>query len=93
MITWLLVQHVKRALTIAESGTLVRRPIALSVLQTPLNQARIDHFCNYLHQLLMAPLTTPTYHEPILDIRGLQTYGDVISDILADAEVHLSDMN
>jgi hypothetical protein len=89
----ILVQHVKRALTIAESGTLVRRPIALSMLQTPLTHAHIDHFCNHLHRLLMDPLTTPNYAEPTLDIHGLQTYGDVISDILADAEVHLSAMN
>ena len=63
------------------------------MLQTPLNQARIEHFCNYLHHLLMDPLTTPNYTEPNLNVHGLQTYGDVISDILADAEVHLSAMN
>jgi hypothetical protein len=59
------------------------------MLQTPLNQARIDNFCNHLHQLLTDPLTTPNYTEPILDIPGPdhQTYADVISDILADAEV------
>jgi hypothetical protein len=50
----------------------------------------MDHFCAFLHQLLMDPLTTPNFTEPLLDIPGLQTYGDVISDILADAEVQLS---
>jgi hypothetical protein len=86
----ILVQHVHRTLIIAETGTLVRRPIALSMVQTPLNTARMDHFCAFLHQLLMDPLTTPNFTEPLLDIPGLQTYGDVISDILADAEVQLS---
>ena len=89
--TRILVQQAKRALTIAESGTLVRKPFIFSMGQTtPLNEARIDHFCDYLHQLLLDPLTTPHFTEPMLDIQGLQTYGDVISDILADAEVQLT---
>ncbi len=91
--TRILVQHVKRTLTIAESGTLIRQPIASSMRQTPLTEARINHFCNHLHQLIMDPLTTPNFTEPDLDIHGLQTNGDVISDILADAEVQLSNMN
>jgi hypothetical protein len=37
IMTRILVQHVKRTLTIAESGTLIRQPIASSMRQTPLN--------------------------------------------------------
>ncbi len=86
MMTRLLVQHVKRALRVAESGTLVRRPIALSYSwQNPLNQARMDHFCAHLHALLLDPLTTTDFTEPILDVANLQCYGDIISDILQDA--------
>jgi hypothetical protein len=92
IMTRLLVQHVKRTLTIAESGTLIRQPIA-AMRQTPLNEARINHFCNHLHQLIMDSLSTPNFTEPDLDVHGLQTYGDVISDILAEAEVQLSNMN
>jgi hypothetical protein len=92
--TRLLVQHVKRTLRAAESGTLVRRPIALTYpWQTPLNQARMDHFCTHLHALLMDPLTTPDFTEPILDVANLQCYGDIISDILQDAEETLSAMD
>ncbi len=92
--TRLLVQHVKRALRVAESGTLVRRPIALSSQwQNPLNQARMDHFCTHLHALILAPLSTPDFTEPILDVANLQCYGDIISDILQDAEETLSTMN
>ena len=94
MMTRLLVQHVKRALRVAESGTLVRRPIALpSQWQTPLNQARMDHFCTHLHALMLDPISTPDFTEPILDVANLQCYGDVISDILQDAEEKLSAMN
>jgi len=94
MMTTLLVQHVKRTLRAAESGTLVRRPIALTYpWQTPLNQARMDHFCTHLHALLMDPLTTPDFIEPILDVANLQCYGDIVSDILQDAEETLSAMN
>jgi hypothetical protein len=92
--TRLLVQHVKRTLRAAESGTLVRRPIALTYpWQTPLNQARMDHFCTHLHALLLDPLTTPDFIEPILDVANLQCYGDIISDILQDAEETLSAMD
>ncbi len=92
--TRLLVQHVKRTLRAAESGTLVRRPIALIYpWQTPLNQARMDHFCNHLHALLLDPMTTPDFTEPILDVTNLQCYGDIISDILQDAEETLSAMD
>ena len=91
--TRLLVQHVKKALLIVESGNLIREPIAISMGQTtPLNAARIDHFCNYLHELIMDPLTTPQFKEPTLDIERFITYGDVIPDILAEAEVQLSNM-
>ena len=90
----LLVQHVKRTLRAAESGTLVRRPISLSYpWQTPLNQERMDHFCAHLHALIVDPLTTPDFTEPILDVANLQCYGDIISDILQDAEETLSAMD
>ncbi len=90
----LLVQHVKRTLRAAESGTLVRRPIALSYpWQTPLNQERMDCFCAHLHALIVDPLTTPDFTEPILDVANLQCYGDIISDILQDAEETLSAMD
>jgi hypothetical protein len=92
MMTRLLVQHVKRALRVAETGTLIRRPSALS-WQTPLNQARMDHFCTYLRALMLDPISTPDFTEPILDIANLQCYGDIISDILQDAEEKLSTMN
>jgi hypothetical protein len=92
--TRLLVQHVKCTLRAAESGTLVRRPIALTYpWQTPLNQARMDHFCAHLHALMLDPLTTPDYTEPNLDVANLQCYGDIISDILQDAEETLSAMD
>ena len=92
MMTKLLVQHVKRALRVAETGTLIRRPSALS-WQTPLNQARMDHFCTHLRELLLDPISTPDFTEPILDVANLQCYGDIISDILQDAEEKLSAMN
>jgi hypothetical protein len=92
MMTKLLVQHVKRALRVAETGTLIRRPSALS-WQTPLNQARMDHFCNHLRELMLDPISTPDFTEPILDVANLQCYGDIISDILQDAEEKLSAMN
>jgi hypothetical protein len=91
MMTKLLVQHVKRALRIAETGTLIRRPSAMS-WQTPLNQARMDHFCIHLRALLLDPISTSDFTEPLLDI-NLQCYGDIISDILQDAEEKLSAMN
>jgi hypothetical protein len=96
MMTGLLVQHVKRTLTIAESGTLVHRPIMLTYSwQSPLNQARMGHFCNHLHHLLLLqdPLTTPNFTEPNLDVDHLQSYGDIVTDILAEAEANLSAMN
>jgi hypothetical protein len=92
MMTKLLVQHVKRALRVAETGTLIRRPSALS-WQTPLNQARMDHFCTHLRALLLDPISTSDFTEPILDVVNLQCYGDIISDILQDAEEKLSAMN
>jgi hypothetical protein len=92
MMTKLLVQHVKRALRVAETGTLIRRPSALS-WQTPLNQARMDHFCTHLRELMLDPISTPDFTEPILDVANLQCYGDIISDILQDAEEKLSAMN
>ena len=89
--TRLLVQHIKRTLRAAESGTLVRRPIALSYpWQTPLNQECVDHFCAHLHALIVDPLTAPDFTEPILDVANLQCYGDIISDILQNAEETLS---
>jgi hypothetical protein len=58
MMTRLLVQHVKRTLTIAETGTLVRRPLSLTYSwHTPLNSQRIEHFCTHLHNLILDPLT------------------------------------
>jgi hypothetical protein len=41
----------------------------------------------------MDPLTTPDFIEPTLDVANLQCYGDIVSDILQDAEETLSAMN
>jgi hypothetical protein len=88
MMTRLLVQHVKHTINIAENGTLVRKPVSLSYPITPLNVMRMEHFCDYLHALLLAPLTTPAFKEPILDMT-LQCYGDIVSDILAAVDAQL----
>ncbi len=74
--------------------TLPKVTIALTIpWQTPLNQARMDHFCAHLHALMLDPLTTPDYTAPNLDVANLQCYGDIISDILQDAEETLSAMD
>ena len=88
MMTRLLVQYVKRTLSIAETGTLVREPIALSYPLTPLNEQRMEHFCNYLHDLILEPLTTPAFKEPNLDM-NLRVYGDIVNDILAAVDAQL----
>ncbi len=91
MMTRLLVQHVKRILIIAETGTLVRRPLSLSYSwRTPLNSQRLDHFCNHLQNLIMDPLTTPDFQEPHLDIARYQVYSDIVTDIIAEVEEKLS---
>ena len=88
MMTRLLVQYVKRTLSIAETGTLVREPIALSYPLTPLNEQSMEHFCNYLHDLILEPLTTPAFKEPNLDM-NLRVYGDIVNDILAAVDAQL----
>ena len=82
----------RKARSSPETGTLIRRPSALS-WQTPLNQARMDHFCTHLRALLLDPISTSDFTEPLLDVVNLQCYGDIISDILQDAEEKLSAMN
>ncbi len=49
----------------------------------------MEHFCTYLHELLLAPLTTPEFQEPILDVENLQVYGDIANDILAAVDAQL----
>jgi hypothetical protein len=94
MMVRLLVQHVKRTLTIAESGTLVRQPISMSYpWNTPLNTQRMEHFRTHLHNLILDPLTTTDFQEPNLNVAHLQVYGDIVTDILADVEERLSAMN
>ncbi len=57
-------------------------PTDLGVLPVAnsLNQARMDHLCTHLHTLLLDPLTTPDFTEPILDVANLQVYGYIITD-------------
>jgi hypothetical protein len=94
MMTRLLVQHVKHTLTIAETGTLVRRPLSLTYSwHTPLNSQRIEHFCTHLHNLILEPFTTPDFQEPHLDVARFQVYGDIVTDILAEVEEKLSASN
>ncbi len=94
MMTRLLVQHVKCTLTIAETGTLVRRPLSLTYSwHTPLNSQRIEHFCTHLHNLLLEPLTTPDFQEPHLDVARFQVYGGIVTDILAEVKEKLSASN
>ena len=91
MMTRLLVQHVKRILIIAETGTLIRRPLSQTYAwRTPLNSQRLEHFCIHLQHLIMDPLTTPDFQEPQLDIARYQVFGDVVTDILAEVEEKLS---
>ena len=42
--------------------------------------------------IMLDPISTPDFTEPILDVANLQCYGDIISDILQDAEEKLSAM-
>ncbi len=91
MMTRLLVQHVKHILIIAETGTLVRRPLSLTYSwHTPLNSKRLEYFYIHLQNLIMDPLTTPDFQEPQLDIARYQVYGDIVTDILAEVEEKLS---
>jgi hypothetical protein len=48
----------------------------------------MEHFCDYLHELLLEPLTTPAFQEPILDM-NLQVYGDIVNDILAAVDAQI----
>ena len=82
MMTRLLVQHVKRTLTIAESGTLVPcsttytyltvtvLPVEYSSQLSTRNEKRMEYFCAHLHNLLLDPLTltTPDFQEPNLNV-------------------------
>ena len=43
--------------------------------------------------LWFTDISTSDFTEPILDVVNLQCYGDIISDILQDAEEKLSAMN
>jgi hypothetical protein len=56
MMTRLLAQHVKRTLTIAETGTFVRRPLSLTYSwHNPLNSHRIKHFLHTFVQSHSGP--------------------------------------
>ena len=48
----------------------------------------MEHFCNYLHDLILDPLTTPAFKEPNLDM-NLRVYGDIVNDILAAVDAQL----
>ncbi len=69
IMTTLLVQHVNRTLSIAqsESGTHVRRPILLLYpWHTPLNQERMGHVCMHFHKLLIMAHGTSDYSELLI---------------------------
>ncbi len=53
---------------------------------------RMEHFCTYLHELLLEPLTTPAFQEQesILDVANLQVYEDIVNDILAAVDAQMN---
>jgi hypothetical protein len=89
----ILAKEIHHVRALADTGTLIPKGSSgYKLFPTPRQAARIDHFYEYLYELLQNPMSTLRFQHPVLThLSSLQN--DTTDDALADVDDQLDSMD